>query len=154
MSEVAIPLAVLLRDIHVPPAPSLWPPAPGWSLLAAALLAATAIMLVLRWRRRRRHRAVLAMFDQHLHAATTPAAQLAAMSELLRRAARRHDPQADRLDGEAWLLWLDGKRGHDFSQGPGRALLDGPYRRDIDPQTVAALQPLVLQRLLDWMGVR
>lgn len=154
MSEVAIPLAVLLRDIHVPPAPSLWPPAPGWLLLAAALLAVTAIMLVLRWRRRRRHRAVLAMFDQHLHAATTPAAQLAAMSELLRRAARRHDPQADRLDGEAWLLWLDGKRGHDFSQGPGRALLDGPYRRDIDPQTVAALQPLVLQRLLDWMGVR
>ena len=154
MSDAAIPLAVVLRDIHVPAAPSWWPPAPGWWLLAAALLAVTALVWGLLGRRRRRRRAVLAMFDQHLLAAPTPAAQLAAMSELLRRAARHRDPQADRLDGEAWLLWLDGKRGHDFSQGPGRALLDGPYRREVDPQTVSALQPLVRQRLLDWMGVR
>lgn len=154
MDRLAMPLAVVLRDIHVPPAPSWWPPAPGWWLLAAVLLVVAAVLLLLRWRRRRRHRAVLAMFEQHLQAATTPAEQLAAMSELLRRAARRRDPQADRLEGEAWLQWLDGPRGHDFSQGPGRALLDGPYRRDIDPRTVAALQPLVRQRLLDWLGVR
>src|SRR5690606_21767206 len=111
MDRLAMPLAVVLRDIHVPPAPSWWSPAPGWWLLAAVLLVVAAVLLLLRWRRRRRHRAVLAMFEQHLQAATTPAEQLAAMSELLRRAARRRDPQADRLEGEAWLQWLDGPRG-------------------------------------------
>ena len=40
---------------------------------------------------------------QALARAASPPAQVAAMSELLRRAARRIDPQADRLQGEAWL---------------------------------------------------
>ena len=38
---------LVLRDVHVPAAPSLWPPAPGWWLVAAAVLAIIAIIWLL-----------------------------------------------------------------------------------------------------------
>ena len=94
------------------------------------------------------------------------------MSELLRRAGRRRDPAADRLHGDAWLEFLDGsaadagkRRGRKpasrpcagpdrFSQGPGRLLLDGGYRREVDPGQVAALRAIARSRFLDWMALR
>ena len=84
------------------------------------------------------------------------AEQVAAMSERLRRAARRLEPSADRLQGEAWLQFLDGKRGgHAFSQGPGRLLLDGGYRRDVAPADLAAATAVARARFLELMaGVR
>ena len=215
---------LVLRDIHQPPAPPLWPPAPGWWLLVAALLLVIAAWAWFATRRRKRRRLVAALFDEALRTAPTPAEQVAAMSELLRRAARRRDPAADRLDGEAWLEFLDrggvplggtqreaaassasrrrraadlepgvskardeshgsaagssGRsalrlsrlRGHAespraaaptagraigaFSQGPGRLLLEGAYRREVDPQQVAALKPLARARFLEWMAAK
>ena len=99
----------VLRDIHLPPAPPWWPPAPGWWLLAAAVLAG-------RDRRRRSCDAGDASSalpsprcsTRRSMPPPTPTAQVAAMSELLRRAARRRDAQADRLQGDAWLRFLDG----------------------------------------------
>lgn len=153
---------IVLRDIHQPPAPSWWPPAPGWWLIAIALLGAVAWWW---WRRRQRERkrlAIASLFDRTLEAATTSADQVAAMSELLRRAARRVDASADRMQGEAWLEFLDrpapgGKRKrpiHDkaFAQGAGRLLLDGGYRREVEPEQVEALRALARQRFLQWMG--
>src|SRR3546814_18113590 len=78
-------------------------------------------------RARRRRAAIVRLFDERLHAANTPVERVAAMSELLRRAARRRDPAADRLQGDAWLAFLDGDRASDvarpFSEGTaiGRA---------------------------------
>ncbi|MEI2456581.1 DUF4381 family protein [Lysobacter firmicutimachus] len=142
-----------LRDVHLPPAPSWWPPAPGWWLLAAALLAVAAVVWFWRRRRARRRAAIERVFDQALAAAETPAAQVAAISELLRRAARRRDPQADRLQGEAWLEFLDrDSRRRDFAEGDGRVLLDGAYRREVEPGRVAALRDLARRRFLQWMG--
>lgn len=161
---------LVLRDIHQPVAPPWWPPAPGWWWLAAALLLVAALTLYLHVRRRNRRRAIAAIFDQALAAAGTPSAQVAAMSELLRRAGRRHDPAADRLHGDAWLEFLDGpaedagkrrgrkpasppRAGSDrFSQGPGRLLLDGGYRREVDAVQVAALRPIARARFLEWMA--
>jgi hypothetical protein len=151
---------LVLRDIHQPPAPGWWPPAPGWWLLAAALLAVMLVLGAWWWRRRRRRRAIEALFDDAIAAAASPAAEVAAMSELLRRAARRRHPQAETLHGEAWLALLDREpaaRGRGqapaeaFSAGPGRLLLDGGYRRDTDPQAVAALRELARRRFLQWM---
>src|SRR3546814_6525836 len=51
-------------------------------------------------RARRRRAAIVRLFDERLHAANTPVERVAAMSELLRRAARRRDPAADRLQGD------------------------------------------------------
>src|SRR3546814_5021776 len=72
-------------------------------------------------RARPRAAAIVRLFDERLHAANTPVERVAAMSELLRRAARRRDPAADRLQGDAWLAFLDGDRASDvarpFSEG-------------------------------------
>src|SRR3546814_11861378 len=84
-------------------------------------------------RARPRAAAIVRLFDERLHAANTPVERVAAMSELLRRAARRRDPAADRLQGDAWLAFLDGDRASDvarpFSEGTGRVLLEGGFRR-------------------------
>lgn len=147
--------ALVLRDIHQPPPPPWWPPAPGWWLLAALGLLALGAWAWRYWRRRRHCRAVAALFDETLAQAPTPAAQIAAMSELLRRAARRVDPAADRLRGEDWLRFLDaGVEPPRFAGEPGRLLLEGGFRREADAAAVARLRELARARYLDWMGAR
>lgn len=152
---------LVLRDIHVPPAPPWWPPAPGWWLVAAVVLLVVVAGLAWAQRRRRRRAAVAAVFDRAVDAAPDPAAEVAVISELLRRAARRSEPGADRLQGDQWLALLDAglsprKRGgapvDAFSAGAGRLLLDGGYRREVDPAAVAALRPLARMVFLRWMG--
>ena len=77
------------------------------------------------------------------------------MSELLRRAARLRDPEADRLEGESWLRFLDdGQSGKPFSEGAGALLRDGAFRADVDDANVAALRVLARQRYLAWMQRR
>ncbi len=134
-----------LRDIHLPPEPSWWPPAPGWWLLALALVVIGYLLgrvLLRRLRERRRRSALLVEFDRTL-ALAEPAAQLALISQLLRRAARLRDPASATLAGSAWLEFLD--QAHDptaafFAQGDGRVLLHGPYRPAADADKVAALR--------------
>ena len=141
-----------LHDVHPGIAPSWWPPAPGWWMLAAILLIVVAA--ITRWwlRRRRRHVALVRLFDEAINHAKTPSQQVAAMSELLRRAARRRDPAADRLEGAAWLHFLDdGQLGKPFSSGAGALLRDGGFRADVAEDEVAALRALARQRYLTWM---
>lgn len=147
--------ALILRDIHQPAAPPWWPPAPGWWLVAALLVVVLAVGWWIAARRRRRQRAIAALFDAALSAESSPAAQVAVMSELLRRAARCRDPAADRYEGDAWLRFLDadGKRPQ-FSTDVGRLLLEGGFRREVDASAVAALRPLARQRYLSWMSQR
>ncbi len=144
-----------LRDVHPGIAPSWWPPAPGWWMLAATLLIIVAVVAWWWLRRRRRQAALLRLFDEAIARAETPSQQVAAMSELLRRAARRHDPAADRLEGEAWLQFLDdGQPGQPFSSGAGALLRDGGFRNDGAVDDVAALRVVARQRYLAWMQRR
>lgn len=146
---------LVLRDVHLPGAPSWWPLAPGWWLLIAAIAIVSAVIYLWRRRRARRRREIAQVFDNALAQAITPAAQVAAMSELLRRAARRRDRDADRLQGEQWLEFLDrGSKTRDFAEGSGRLLLDGGYRRAVDPNQAAALRDVARRRFMQWMGVR
>lgn len=158
---MAAPASLVLRDIHATTAPSWWPPAPGWWILAGTIIAAVVLLMWWRTRERRRRAVVAVLFDEQVDAASTPPLQIAAMSELLRRAARRHDAGADTLHGEDWLRHLDAAAPTrrrkapvrtDFSSGPGRLLLDGGFRRDVNPAEVAALRALARQRFLYWMG--
>jgi len=143
---------LVLRDIHQPPAPPWWPPAFGWWLLAGLILLAVLIVVALAWRRRRRRRALQRLFDDSIAAANTPAAKLAAMSDLLRRASRRIDPAADKLIGDDWLRFLDhGLSVPMFSAGVGAALREGVYRPDISAQEVADLHAVTRARFLSWM---
>ena len=145
--------ALVLRDIHQPPAPPWWPPAAGWWWVMAGVAVLVGIAVWLAWRRRRRTRAIASLFDTRLALAQTPAEEIAAMSELLRRAARRRDPDADKLLGDEWLRFLDtGLQAPVFSVGVGAILRDGGYRRDVSPHDVDALRVAARTRFLDWMA--
>lgn len=144
-----------LQDIHQPPAPPWWPPAPGWWVVAACVLLMVAIAGAFAWRRRSRRRALARVFDTAIAAAATPPAKIAAMSELLRRAARRIDPDADKLLGDDWLRFLDrGSKAPAFAAGAGTALREGGYRRDVSDVEVDALRQLARARFLQWMGAK
>ncbi|NUO76714.1 MAG: DUF4381 domain-containing protein [Lysobacter sp.] len=146
---------LLLRDVHDTAAPSWWPPAPGWWMVLAAVVLIVSVVWFLRARRQRKRRAAERVFDDALADAATPAAQVAAMSELLRRASRRREGAADRLQGEDWLAFLDrGAKSPQFVEAAGRLLLDGGFRRDVDPLQVEALRVPVRARFLELMGVR
>ena len=146
---------LVLRDIHQPPAPGWWPPAPGWWIVAACLLAIAAVVAWMHWRRRQRRRAFAAMFDDAVAAAPTSPTRIAAMSELLRRAARRIESDADTLLDDDWLRFLDrGLKQPSFSAGAGSLLRDGAYRRDLSEHQVDALRQLTRERFIDWMMQR
>lgn len=146
---------LVLRDIHTPPAPPWWPPAPGWWLVAGLVLLVLAVLGWRRWRRALARRRAEIVFDAALSQAGSPAQRIAAMSGLLRRAARIHVAGADRLQGEAWLQCLDGDDpARPFSVGIGRALLDAGFRRDAGDVDLAALDALARRRFLAWTAPR
>ncbi len=142
---------LVLRDVYVPPAPSLWPPAPGWWLVAAVAVALLALACWLRRRRALRLQSWRRLFDAAC-AEPSPPARVAAMSELLRRAARRVDPDSERLEGQRWLEFLDGSRPGQFSDGHAALLLEGGYRRELDPASVEALEQAARARFLELMA--
>ncbi len=133
-----------LKDIQdIPPLP-WWPPAPGWWLLAAALLVLT--VAVWRWRAilglripipgitlgTWRWDAAAALRDLRRRARAGQDAKTTAgeLSELLRRVAmaRLGRPACAGLTGTAWLDWL---ADHDPNGFPwrerGQILLAAPY---------------------------
>ncbi|MCP5151254.1 MAG: DUF4381 family protein [Ectothiorhodospiraceae bacterium] len=130
------PLAAL-RDIHLPPAPSAWPPAPGWVALAVLVAALLAWLGHLGWRRWRAGRPRRFALRRLADIARREAAGedrlllLAELSALLRRTALAHHPRTDvaGLAGDAWTAFLG------LDQEPDGAriaamLTAGPYRRD------------------------
>lgn len=144
---------LVLRDIHQSTAPAWWPPAPGWWFVAAVVLIAASCVALWRQRRRQRLRRIAKTFDNAVDSANSAPAQIAAMSELLRRAARRRNPNADKLQGSAWLEYLDADdKRHPFAGGAGKLLLEGGFRRDANPEQVAALRALTRERFIEWMA--
>jgi len=123
-----------LRDIHAPPVPSLWPPAPGWWILLAlslVLLWLAAWWLYRRYRVLRRRRQILAALAG-LDGGDAGPALAADVSALLKRVALARFPRAEvaSLTGQDWLAFLDRTGGGGrFAAGPGKALAEGPYAR-------------------------
>lgn len=123
-----------LRDIHLPPPPELWPPAPGWWVLAVAAAAGIGYAVVLAigaWRRGRPRRAAvraIAALRRRNAAGEPPAVLVAELATLVRRAAMIRHPR-DRvagLTGLDWLAFLDDDQ-HHFTRGAGASLASAPY---------------------------
>lgn len=122
-----------LRDIHLPADVSWWPPAPGWWILAAALLAWAGWIL---WRyaqgyRRRVALRTLEKVCSNLEAGYPTEECLPVVSSVVRRFAMTvaASPRGIAgLVGERWLNWLDSQwEQHQFTNGPGQALARAPY---------------------------
>lgn len=148
---------LVLRDLHAATAPPWWPPAPGWWAVTAAVLLLLAAGAGWAWWRARRRRRIAALFDDAVAAADGPAARIAAMSMLLRRAGRRADPAADRLQGGAWIARLDaGGKAPVFAGVLGELLETGGYRAtvDADDATLEQLRLAARARFIAWMDAR
>lgn len=133
MNPVLDPGQLPLRDIHLPEAIGLWPPAIGWWILTGAVLVG-AVMWALRYRAAWRHRAATAEFKaalDTLRAGGDPALCAQRLSATLRRFAMtlsNHPERVAGLTGEPWLAYLDSHWEREaFTQGAGRGLLSAPY---------------------------
>ena len=146
------PEQIPLRDLHLPEAIGWWPLAPGWWLLIA--LAAVGIVFLIRaWLKVRSRSAARRFAIRQLDEIVSqyeerknPVEFGADLSELLRRTMLAYAPRLNvaGLTGEAWLQWLDsGLAQPVFSDGPGRQLLELPYRRPDAEIAVADLDQLV-----------
>ena len=130
-----------LRDIHLPAPIGWWPPAPGWWLLAALVLAGVALYGLHYYRARHKRAALRALTRVRaaLEQGAEPVACLQFLSTVLRRFAMTSvararaaspSPTCAGLIGERWLAYLDGRWAKtEFSAGVGRQLLAAPYAR-------------------------
>ena len=141
-----------LRDIHLPMPVGWWPPALGWWLLAALVLAATVLYGIHYYRGRHKRAALRAIkrVRDALEQGAEPVACLQYVSTILRRFAMT-SPAAVRggaleldvagLIGEPWLKYLDGRWDRtEFSAGLGKRLLAAPYARPNSIERGTALQ--------------
>lgn len=141
-----------LRDIHLDQAPPWWPPAPGWWMLLAALLVIGAALLGRWWWQRERLRRLHALFDRTVPEDAQAPMQIAAMSEILRRAARRVHADADRLDDAQWRgLLQSGSPDAALDAQAIDLLMQGGYQRSADPRATAELRVQARRRFVDWM---
>ncbi len=140
-----------LRDVHLPDAPGWWPLPPGWwVVLGVCALVLVSIGVWRAWRGHVRRR-WMSRFDAAVDAADAPATQLAAISELLRRAARVRQPGAELLQGDAWLQFVESPPTV-LSEQDRILLLDGAYRRDPDAAAVARLRGVAGARFVQLMS--
>jgi len=101
-----------LRDIQLPPPVGLFPPAPAWWALAAALALGTALTVAALRRRRRSLRrlalAELAAIERRFGARADRVELAGALATLLRRTAlaRFEAERVAALHGEPWLDFL------------------------------------------------
>lgn len=108
------PLAQL-RDIHLPPAVTAWPPGPGWWVIAAVsliLLAALGWWLVRRHRANAHRRQAGSELDaalQRWHEDHNDIAFATAISDVLKRVVLLDYPPTEvaGLSGERWCQFLD-----------------------------------------------
>ena len=155
MNETIDYSQIPLRDIHLPAEVAAWPPAPGWWVLAVALLIGAGWAL---WRyaqgyRRRAALRTLEKVRANLEDGCPADECLPVVSSVVRRFAMTvaASPRGMAgLVGDRWLTWLDSQWDqHQFLNGPGHALARAPYA---PPNTFSNEDAVALTRVcIDWV---
>jgi len=125
-----------LRDIHVAPDVSWWPPAPGWWVLAVFVFVALLFLLryvMQRLRTRARRTGLIRFIDQvarDIDAVEAPQEYLSSLNRVFKIVAMRAFPKqrCASMQGREWTKFL---RLHLAGAGPAddlAALAEGPYR--------------------------
>ncbi len=136
-----------LHDVIAPPPVPWWPPAPGWYWLisfAFILILVLILKTIIHWQRNRYRREALTELARHELALRDPqqrASALAAVAELLKRAALSTFPrtQVATLTGNDWFQFLDRTgRTSAFTQGHGAMLENVAY----DPRTAGSVNEI------------
>ena len=140
-----------LKDIHLPPPVSFWPPAPGWWVLAVLLISSLFIGGVWFYRQHKKRKpkteALRILKDLQIlyKNSQDEVVSLRNLSNLIRRTALTlYDIDAvASLQGSSWLEFLD-KTGKtkEFSQGAGKVLGNEVFQKKVNPD-MNALFPLV-----------
>ena len=142
---------VNLKDIHLPPPVSFWPPAPGWWILAVLLISSLFIGGVLFYRQHKKRKpkteALRILKDLQIlyQNSKDEVVFLRNLSNLLRRTALTFydNDEVASLQGSSWLEFLD-KTGKtkEFSQGAGKVLGNEVFQQKVNPD-MNVLFPLV-----------
>ena len=142
---------VNLKDIHLPPPVSFWPPAPGWWILAVLLISSLFIGSVWFYRQHKKRKpkteALRILKDLQIlyQNSKDEVVSLRNLSNLLRRTALTFydNDEVASLQGSSWLEFLD-KTGKtkEFSQGAGKVLGNEVFQQKVNPD-MNALFPLV-----------
>lgn len=133
-----------LQEIHLPPLPGIWPPAPGWWLLAALLLVLTggaSWRHRLRFAPRRIALGELAMLESAWRRQGDAHQLAVGVSRLLRRVALLHHPRTEVavLTGSSWVAFLDAHGGEGRFAGLAAEALLSVYRAEAAPDGEALL---------------
>lgn len=148
LAQVNLPL----RNIHATESVPWWPLAPGWWFVIAALV--VGLIALRHWQnvRAMRRARVIAFFDAEVSKGESVPAQVAQVSQLLRRAARQHVPAADTLQGEAWLELLNrGMKDKPFRGEVADLLLEGGFRKQANAMTLEQLLLVAQRRFALWV---
>ena len=142
---------VNLKDIHLPPPVSFWPPAPGWWILAVLLITSLFFGGVLFYRRHKKRKpkteALRILKDLQIlyQNSKDEVVSLRNLSNLLRRTALTFydNDEVASLQGSSWLEFLD-KTGKtkEFSQGAGKVLGNEVFQQKVNSD-MNVLFPLV-----------
>lgn len=148
-----------LKDIHLPPAVSIWPLAVGWYIVAAIVLVVTVLVIWLVTKKIKAYRhkqAIIKMFDKTIKTVQIekPQALISEISIFLKQVTMQEleVDNAHLYFGESWLKFLDQQlKTDDFSQGDGRLLLDSYKSKQVsadEQQALIALSKKWLRKVL------
>ena len=132
---------VNLKDIHLPPAISFWPPAPGWWILSVLFFSSIFFGGMWFYKRSKKRKPITEALRilknlEILHESSKDEVKsLRNLSNLLRRTALtfyKHDAVAS-LHGPSWLEFLD-KTGNtqEFSKGAGKVLGNEAFQKKLN----------------------
>ena len=143
------PTELPLRDIHLPDPVSWWPLSIGWWLVIGLILVITCLSVWAYRRYQYKKYSAVRLAKKELHKLRQQYLvhrdiKLLAgeLSVLIRRLNISIFPRTDTasLTGTDWLRHLDSPLpDKPFTAGPGRMLLDAPYRRSVELQEVEPL---------------